>query len=90
MRRKQFASAVTFFLTFEQEIADKSSNSRRLKHMAPNLSETAASLQARIKIETYSLIKNKTTENRLYLRALVRATGISMIQWEEEVIRWQC
>ena len=77
-----------FFLTFEQEIADKSSNSRRLKHMAPDLGEIAASLQARIKIKTYSLIKNKTTENRLCLRALVRATGISMIQWEEEVIRW--
>lgn len=56
--------------------------------MAPNLSEIAASLRARIKIETYSLIKNKTTENRLCLRALVRATGISMIQWEEEAIRW--
>jgi len=77
-----------FFLAFEQEIVDKSSNSSRMKHMAPNLSGIAASLQARIKIETYSLIKNKTTENRLYLRALVRATGISMIQWEEEVIRW--
>ena len=44
------------FLTFEQKIADKSSNSSRLKHMAPNLSEIAASLQARIKIKTYSLI----------------------------------
>lgn len=57
--------------------------------MAPNLSEIATSLQARIKIETYSLIKNKTTENRLCLRALVRATGIN-IQWEEEVIRSLC
>ena len=66
------------FLTFELEIADKSSNSSTLKHMALNLSEIAASLQARIKIETYNLIKNKTTENRLCLRA----TGISMIQWE--------
>ena len=43
-----------FFLTFEQEIADKSSNSSRLKHMAPDLGEIAASLQARIKIKTYS------------------------------------
>ena len=76
------------FLTFELEIADKSSNSSTLKHMTLNLSEIAASLQARIKIETYNLSKNKTTENRLCLRALVRATGISMIQWEEEVIRW--
>ena len=75
-------------LTLEEEIADKSSNSSRLKHMALNLSEIAASLQARIKIETFSLIKNKTTENLLCLRALVRATGISIIQWEEEVIRW--
>ena len=67
-----------FFLTFEQEIADKSSNSRRLKHMAPDLGEIAASLQARIKIKTYSLIKNKTTENRLCLRALVREQLVSV------------
>lgn len=67
-----------FFLTFEQEIADKSSNSSRLKHMAPDLSEIAASLQARIKIKTYSLIKNKTTENRLCLRALVREQLVSV------------
>ena len=67
-----------FFLTFEQEIADKSSNSSRLKHMAPDLSEIAASLQARIKIKTYSLIKNKTTENRLCLRSLVREQLVSV------------
>ena len=67
-----------FFLTFEQEIADKSSNSSRLKHMAPDLGEIAASLQARIKIKTYSLIKNKTTENRLCLRALVREQLVSV------------